>query len=248
MCVKPPSLPWPCFGAYAAMADLNLATSSRRAADGSHAAPGMLVRQNGLGPVPRPYAPRGCSPRSGTAGHGSPTPHHWPDWPGSPRPVRPVRQAHIHRVPVGGQPPAARRRLRLRRRLPARQPLGRSHLRRCPRPRQRPPARRTHPGPRLELRDLALLAGRHRLRPGQALRPPAHHLNSKTPDQHNQDPAGRTGRALIRGPRWTQGNWQLPGPDFHRQATTSLRTRRNTNGITSRCHLLSCWAHEKRSM
>ena len=63
--------------------------------------------------------------------------------------------------------------LRLRRRLPARQPLGRGHLRQRPRPRQRPPARRPHPGPRLALCDLALLAGRHRLRPGQAQRPAA---------------------------------------------------------------------------
>ena len=46
----------------------------------------------------------------------------------------PVRQAHLGRVPVGGQPPAPGCRLRFRRRLPARQPLGRSRLRRCPRP------------------------------------------------------------------------------------------------------------------
>ena len=63
--------------------------------------------------------------------------------------------------------------LRLRRRLPPRQLLGRGHLRRRPRPRQRPPARRAHPGPRLDLRDLALLARRHRLRPRQAQRPAA---------------------------------------------------------------------------
>src|SRR6185436_9731013 len=35
-----------------------------------------------------------------------------------------------------------------------------------------------------------------------------------------------------------RASWQLPGPDFHRQATTSLRTRRNTmalrHGVTSR--------------
>ena len=64
--------------------------------------------------------------------------------------------------------------LRLRRRLPARQPLGRGHLPRRPRPRQRPPACRPHHRPRLDLRDLALLARRHRLRPRQAQRLPGH--------------------------------------------------------------------------
>jgi hypothetical protein len=84
--------------------------------------------------------------------------------PGRSRPGHPpVRQAHLGRVPVGGQPPAPRRRLRLRRRLPPRQLLGRGDLPCRPRPRQRPPARRAHLGPRLDLRDLALLAGRHRL-------------------------------------------------------------------------------------
>src|SRR6516165_8951268 len=29
-------------------------------------------------------------------------------------------------------------------------------------------------------------------------------------------------------PACYRASWQLPGPDFHRQATTSLRTRRNT--------------------
>jgi transposase len=86
----------------------------------------------------------------------------------------PVRHPHLARLPVGRQPPAPRRRLRLRGRLPARQRLGRGHLRRRPRPRQRPPARRPHPGPRLDLHHLALLAGRHRLRPRQAPRPPGH--------------------------------------------------------------------------
>src|SRR5215471_1551952 len=39
-------------------------------------------------------------------------------------------------------------------------------------------------------------------------------------------------------PACYRASWQLPGPDFHRQATTSLRTRRNTmalrHGVTSR--------------
>jgi hypothetical protein len=38
-------------------------------------------------------------------------------------------------------------------------------------------------------------------------------------------------------PACYRASWQLPGPDFHRQATTSLRTRRSTmalgHGVTS---------------
>ena len=98
-----------------------------------------------------------------------------PGRPGRGRPGHPrVRHAHLARLPVGGQPPAPRCRLRLRGRLPARQPLGRVRLPGRPRPRQGPPARHPHPGPRLDPRHLALLAGRHRLRPRQAHCPPAH--------------------------------------------------------------------------
>ena len=64
--------------------------------------------------------------------------------------------------------------LRLRRRLPARQPVGSGHLRRGPRPRQGPPARRPHHRPRLDLCHLALLARQRRLRPRQAQRPAEH--------------------------------------------------------------------------
>jgi hypothetical protein len=39
-------------------------------------------------------------------------------------------------------------------------------------------------------------------------------------------------------PACYRASWQLPGPDFHRQATTSLRTARSTmalrHGVTSR--------------
>ena len=80
--------------------------------------------------------------------------------------------------------------LRLRRRLPARQPLGRGRLQRRPRPRQRPPARRPHPGPRLDLRHLALLAGRHRLRPCQAQRPPAHPGPARCPGRSGPPRSG----------------------------------------------------------
>jgi len=47
------------------------------------------------------------------------------------------------------------------------------------------------------------------------------------------DPA----RFQTEPPACYRASWQLPGPDFHRQATTSLRTRRNTmalrHGVTS---------------
>ena len=53
------------------------------------------------------------------------------------------------------------------------------------------------------------------------------------------DPA----RFQTKPPACYRASWQLPGPDFHRQATTSLRTARTTMA-TSRCHLPLCWAHE----
>ncbi|GGL42864.1 hypothetical protein GCM10014719_50240 [Planomonospora parontospora subsp. antibiotica] len=56
------------------------------------------------------------------------------------------------------------------------------------------------------------------------------------------DPA----RFQTKPPACYRASWQLPGPDFHRQATTSLRTTRST--AISRLHLLLCWTHEKRSM
>ncbi len=41
-------------------------------------------------------------------------------------------------------------------------------------------------------------------------------------------------------------SWQLPGPDFHRQATTSLRTA--SSAATSQRHLQLCWAHESSGL
>ena len=93
-------------------------------------------------------------------------------------------------IPVGGQPPAPRRLLRLRRRFPACQRVGSGYLRGRARPRQRPPARRAHPGPRLELHHLALLAGRHRLRPRQAHRPAAHPGPASHPARSPRPAAG----------------------------------------------------------
>jgi uncharacterized protein len=43
-------------------------------------------------------------------------------------------------------------------------------------------------------------------------------------------------------PACYRASWQLPGPDFHRQATTSLRTARSA--ATSQRHLPLCLAHE----
>lgn len=84
----------------------------------------------------------------------------------------PVRQAHRRHLPLGRRQAAPRRHLRLRERLPTRQPLGRRSLPARHRPRPRPPPCDPHPGPRLAVRDLALLAERHALRPGPASRPP----------------------------------------------------------------------------
>jgi len=44
-------------------------------------------------------------------------------------------------------------------------------------------------------------------------------------------------------PACYRASWQLPGPDLHRQATTSLQTIRLS--ATSRTYLQFCWAHEK---
>jgi hypothetical protein len=61
--------------------------------------------------------------------------------------------------------------------------------------------------------------------------------------------AGQDGREANAGGRQpaTGPPGSYPGPDFHRQATTSLRTRRNT------MHYVTvpppfCWAHEKTSL
>ena len=49
------------------------------------------------------------------------------------------------------------------------------------------------------------------------------------------DPA----RFQTEPPACYRASWQLTGPDFHRQATTSLRPR-----STTRVHLQVCWTHE----
>src|SRR5215472_8952034 len=56
------------------------------------------------------------------------------------------------------------------------------------------------------------------------------------------DPA----RFQTKPPACYRASWQLPGPDSHRQATTSLRTARSA--ATSQRHLLLYWAHEKGSL
>jgi hypothetical protein len=52
------------------------------------------------------------------------------------------------------------------------------------------------------------------------------------------DPA----RFQTEPPACYRASWQLPGPDLHRQATTSLRTARSA--AKSQRHLPFCWAHE----
>src|SRR5258708_3500747 len=56
------------------------------------------------------------------------------------------------------------------------------------------------------------------------------------------DPA----RFQTEPPACYRASWQLPGPDFHRQATTSLRTARSA--ATSQRHLPLCWAHERTGL
>ena len=81
------------------------------------------------------------------------------DLPGRRRAIYPpVRQAQGRHLPVGRKQAAARRGLRVRRRLPPCQPLGRPNLQRRDRPRKRPPARGTNPRPRLAVCHLGLLA------------------------------------------------------------------------------------------
>src|SRR5690348_5385485 len=55
------------------------------------------------------------------------------------------------------------------------------------------------------------------------------------------DPA----RFQTEPPACYRASWQLPGPDFHRQATTSLRTRRSAVAFTSRSHLRSAGRTKK---
>src|SRR5258707_8303917 len=56
------------------------------------------------------------------------------------------------------------------------------------------------------------------------------------------DPA----RFQTEPPACYRASWQLPGPDFHRQATTSLQTARSA--ATSQRHLPLCWAHERSGL
>src|SRR5437868_8104742 len=65
-----------------------------------------------------------------------------------------------------------------------------------------------------------------------------------TPEPWGSGPA----RFQTAPPACYRASWQLPGPDFHRQATTSLRTRRNTTALRHGVTSLFCWAHEKGSL
>jgi len=53
-------------------------------------------------------------------------------------------------------------------------------------------------------------------------------------------------RFQTKPPACYRASWQLPGPDFHRQATTSLRTARSA--AKSQRHLPLCWAHERSGL
>ena len=141
-------------------------------------------------------APPGCSPRSATAAARFPTPESLACLAGVAPSTRQSGKIQRRHLPLGRRQAAPRRRHRLRRRLPPRQPLGRRPLRPRPRPRPRPPPRRPHPRPRLAVRHLALLAGPHRLRPRAPPRPaaparrPAQHRRPGrlSPDEHPSAP------------------------------------------------------------
>ena len=67
-------------------------------------------------------------------------------------------------------------------------------------------------------------------------------LPLKGPSTLGFDPA----RFQTKPPARYRASWQLPGPDSHRQATTSLRTI--SSAATSRPYLQFCRAHRKRSL
>ena len=111
-----------------------------------------------------------------------------------------TRQSGKHRavhLPLGLQQALPPGDDHLRRQQPARQPLGRENLPRRPRRRQRPPARRPHPRPRLDPRDLALLARPHALRPRQARRCRRPRRTSQSP--HEVDTGGVMASPRSRG-------------------------------------------------
>ena len=81
-----------------------------------------------------------------------------PGLPGRGRPLdTTIGQGQGRLVPLGRRQAAARRRHRLRRRLPHRQRLGEGPLPASPRPRPRPHPRRPHPRPSLVTHHLAAL-------------------------------------------------------------------------------------------
>jgi hypothetical protein len=60
-------------------------------------------------------------------------------------------------------------------------------------------------------------------------------------------PGSDPARFQAKPPACYRASWQLPGPDSHRQATTSLR-HEDPPWLTSRCHLPLCWAHERSGL
>ena len=66
-------------------------------------------------------------------------------------------------------------------------PRGRRHLQPRDRPQKETPPRRTHPGPRLALRHLALLAKQHRLRPRNPPSPPSPTTTTRGLTQGNSE-------------------------------------------------------------
>jgi hypothetical protein len=111
----------------------------------------------------------------------------------------PIRQNALGRIPLVLRQTTARRRHRLRRRLPPCQPLGHRPVPPRHRPRPRSPPRRTHPRPRLALHHPALLARPHRLRPNPTQRPPtpAQPTNSRGLTQGYSGGVGAAGIVVV---------------------------------------------------
>src|SRR4051812_7841541 len=129
-----------------------------------------------------------------------------------------LRPGQHRRVPLGRGQTTPRRRLRLRRRLPSRQPLGREPIPPGPSTRPPPPPRRAYPRPRLAHHHLEMLDHQHPLRP-----PTTPHPTSPHQPRTQTRPNPLTHRALPPPPGslWvTAARW----PDLGTQRVTALLT------------------------
>ncbi|TWD83203.1 transposase [Kribbella amoyensis] len=144
-------------------------------------------------PAPLRHHPR-RPPTQRTRRLPRPLPHPTsPDLPGRRRSHHPPIRHPTHRpLPLRRRQTTPRRHLRLRRRLPQNQPLGRQPLPPSPQPRTHPPPRRPHPRPRLAPHHLALLATTHPLPTHPPPRTPTPTHTPNQPPTLTQDTCSRT--------------------------------------------------------